>query len=938
MKLLEQVKFFYKMLNLNRKNTIVIFLGLGISLAIISEGLIFMYSFQYDAFSNFNKTPPTKQLTVSIDFFDVTDVRETIIFTIKNATQRAIEDAGMVDRVRRVDIITERGGILYLSSNNPAGDDQLISGLSLFGLPVDYYSAFESLLYNGSLPYRTNEALAVVKRSVIENTNLSKLGLFPLYVPVFVKMPPSVWDSVELGIPEAGNYINITGVVASEDFENYLGPLKEDMRALDDYLTDQFLITKYDGLFNFINRINYDKGFAGFKCRFAFDLRKIDAFNVGGEIKNLQQLGQELARVFDELDLPAQIDLDLVDRLYEFNEEFVIFQLFGLLFITPIIGMALSLTNYSTHLMKKRQKRHISNMLQRGSSRKEVLTLLTFQVVEYTIMAILICFVIGYPFAWLMIRSSGFLAFSGTSLFPAINLIIFFTIIATAFIFSTIINAKSIWEMSNISTEEAYGTTIQKKPTWQKMFLDVILIVIGVSLWIVVKLQLKGLATYSFAYGFGTTAPVCLILGSILFVTRIYPYFIKLLGKIGWKRSRLGILGLAAKRSLRRRNAVIRSLVLISLTFTLIISSMTTISSYKNYDAEQAYYSLGADILVRNVKVSTDTIKEQVLGVEGVEAGTYVRFTSQLVSYGSVLYSYLVVGIDPEEFVKVAHFEKNYFDGKPEAFFDRIQSPSEVLMQKDEARQVGVVDDSKIVLWVEKSGTGLIGLNLTVVGQYNYFPRFFMNYPREGSTVYRFSVIGNYNLTEAVAYNQFSVVGDLLVKVAPGYSITTVARNIELTLGRSVDNIEDLMKTSGDSLRNTMLYGSLNTSFISSLVIIVAALSLMIIIQSIENEMEVVMLKTLGMSPKQLFSLFTYEALSIVLFGSVLGAAIGIFSAKMFLEILTIDYTLPPVRLIIPQWQFALAFVLLFSIALAAAALTSWIIFRKDTIKGIKQL
>ncbi|MHA1773927.1 MAG: hypothetical protein ACTSXO_07345, partial [Candidatus Heimdallarchaeota archaeon] len=805
MKLLEQVKFFYKMLNLNRKNTIVIFLGLGISLAIISEGLIFMYSFQYDAFSNFNKTPPTKQLTVSIDFFDVTDVRETIIFTIKNATQRAIEDAGMVDRVRRVDIITERGGILYLSSNNPAGDDQLISGLSLFGLPVDYYSAFESLLYNGSLPYRTNEALAVVKRSVIENTNLSKLGLFPLYVPVFVKMPPSVWDSVELGIPEAGNYINITGVVAAEDFENYLGPLKEDMRALDDYLTDQFLITKYDGLFNFINRINYDKGFAGFKCRFAFDLRKIDAFNVGGEIKNLQQLGQELARVFDELDLPAQIDLDLVDRLYEFNEEFVIFQLFGLLFITPIIGMALSLTNYSTHLMKKRQKRHISNMLQRGSSRKEVLTLLTFQVVEYTIMAILICFVIGYPFAWLMIRSSGFLAFSGTSLFPAINLIIFFTIIATAFIFSTIINAKSIWEMSNISTEEAYGTTIQKKPTWQKMFLDVILIVIGVSLWIVVKLQLKGLATYSFAYGFGTTAPVCLILGSILFVTRIYPYFIKLLGKIGWKRSRLGILGLAAKRSLRRRNAVIRSLVLISLTFTLIISSMTTISSYKNYDAEQAYYSLGADILVRNVKVSTDTIKEQVLGVEGVEAGTYVRFTSQLVSYGSVLYSYLVVGIDPEEFVKVAHFEKNYFDGKPEAFFDRIQSPSEVLMQKDEARQVGVVDDSKIVLWVEKSGTGLIGLNLTVVGQYNYFPRFFMNYPREGSTVYRFSVIGNYNLTEAVAYNQFSVVGDLLVKVAPGYSITTVARNIELTLGRSVDNIEDLMKTSGDSLRNTML-------------------------------------------------------------------------------------------------------------------------------------
>ncbi|MHA1774907.1 MAG: FtsX-like permease family protein, partial [Candidatus Heimdallarchaeota archaeon] len=193
---------------------------------------------------------------------------------------------------------------------------------------------------------------------------------------------------------------------------------------------------------------------------------------------------------------------------------------------------------------------------------------------------------------------------------------------------------------------------------------------------------------------------------------------------------------------------------------------------------------------------------------------------------------------------------------------------------------MGISEDGEMVLWTEKSGTGLVSINLTVVGQYNYFPRFFMNYPQEGSTVYCFSVIGNYNLTETVTYNQFSVVGDLMVKVASGYSITAVARNIELELGRSVDNIEDLMKTSGDSLRNTMLYGSLNTSFLSSLVIIVAALSLMIIIQSIENEMEVVMLKTLRMSPKQLFNLFTYEALSIVLFGPILGVGIGVFSAK----------------------------------------------------------
>ncbi|MHA1640846.1 MAG: hypothetical protein ACTSW0_11675 [Candidatus Heimdallarchaeota archaeon] len=54
--------------------------------------------------------------------------------------------------------------------------------------------------------------------------------------------------------------------------------------------------------------------------------------------------------------------------------------------------------------------------------------------------------------------------------------------------------------------------------------------------------------------------------------------------------------------------------------------------------------------------------------------------------YGSVLYSYLVISIIPEEFATIAHFEKNYLDSNPEAFFARIQSSSEVLMQKDEAQ------------------------------------------------------------------------------------------------------------------------------------------------------------------------------------------------------------------------------------------------------------
>ena len=101
---------------------------------------------------------------------------------------------------------------------------------------------------------------------------------------------------------------------------------------------------------------------------------------------------------------------------------------------------------------------------------------------------------------------------------------------------------------------------------------------------------------------------------------------------------------------------------------------MTTTQSYQSFDTEQAYYQLGADILIKNVKVSNDNIKNQVLAVEGVAAGTYIKITSQIITYGELTYSYMVVGIDPAEFSTVTYFKKNYFDTtNPESIFLKIQ-------------------------------------------------------------------------------------------------------------------------------------------------------------------------------------------------------------------------------------------------------------------------
>ncbi|NHJ49777.1 MAG: hypothetical protein FK733_18440, partial [Asgard group archaeon] len=676
MKFFERTKFFSNMLLLNRRNTIVMFLGLGISLAMISEGLIFIYSFQYGAFVEFNKEIPPEQFTVKISGVDVSVNKEMFFPFYNRLIDNAIKKTNLNTSILRSEWVGRRDTMLYVDSKNNPGNGILITDCSMFSLPADYFSAFEEILYNGSLPYRSDEFLVVTSRNMVESSNLTNLGVFPVFVPLLFAESP--YDSVEVGIPNAGAYVNITGVVLSEDFLSYNGQLRNEMKSLKEYFgTYNFLITRQSNIMNYVNQLVYpnaNPNHMSFFCRIAFDVDRIDAFNIKAEIAKLNQLGQEISREFQKEGYDVQIYIPLIETLLDFREEFIIFQLVGLLFTTPIIGMALSLTNYSSNLMKKRQKRQISSMIQRGSSRKEVLTVLIVQVIEFTVIAMLLCILIGYPFASLMLKSNGFLNFSGVSIFPAINMIIFYIIIGTAMIFSIALNTKRVWNLANIDTQEAYGIKREKPPFWQRTYVDIVLIILGIALWLVVKYHLNSSTNVAFAYGFGTTAPICLILGSILLITRLYPLFINKLAKIGWNREKLGILGLSAKRSLRRKTSVIRTLILVYITFTLLISSMSTISSYRQFDKEQAYYKTGADILIRNVKVTNDNVKNRVLEVEGVEAGTYIRYTSQLYSFGSVLYSYIFLGVNPDEFAEIGFFEKHYIETKDKnAFFSVLK-------------------------------------------------------------------------------------------------------------------------------------------------------------------------------------------------------------------------------------------------------------------------
>ncbi|NHJ31890.1 MAG: ABC transporter permease [Asgard group archaeon] len=931
---MEKVKLYYKIIFLNRRSTIAMFLGLGISLALIAESLMFMYSFQFGAFEGFYNGVPSQQFTLGIPAFDLRGEIEGSIPMLEEIAARAIDSAELSERVLKVDFYLERG--FFLNVNTTTGSNMIIPEFSMYGIPNDYFSGLNSILYNGSIPQQIGDVICVANRATIDGTNLKDMGTFVAWTPIFGYSYEAI---IELDVPLGGREFNISGLVTKESFSNIVGNLKNDFDSMNEYFTDEFLLTSYSNLANFVSSLNYYPGYAQPTGRIAFNLAKIDSFNLANEITNLQVFSQELTREFETEGITLHVYSDLIDDLEDFYREFVIFQLFGLLFITPIVGMALSLTSYSANLMKRRQKRQVSSMLQRGSSQKEIVFVLVVQVIELTITAMLISFSMGYGFTWLMNKSVGFLNFAGASVFPSINLFILYVIIGVGFVLSVIVNARNIYDMSKITTQEAYVEHQTKVPLWERFYLDIALIIIGVLFWIVVRTTLKGSSAYSFAYGFGTTAPVLLILGSILLATRLYPRIVSWISRRTSKSDRFGIVSLSTKRSARRRGDTTRSLILITLTFTLIFSSVVTIQTYKYHDQEAAQYQIGADILVRGVSINNNDTKNQVLAIEGVQSATYLKMSSQIITFGQLTYSYIVVGIDPEEFATTAYFEKEYLGGMdPESFFSAIKDNNDVVMQKDQLDQIDTVTGDTVNMWYDKYGEGMLNRTLDIVNEYKYFPRFFMEYPEEEAPVFRFNIICNYDCVEIFAYSQFSLGGDLLVKVEDGYDIVSVAETIEDELEISVENAIDLMGTAEGSLRNIMLYGSLNASFISSLIITISAIILMVLLQTMENEREIITLKVLGMSPRQLFNMFLTEALSIVVFGAILGALVGSLAAMMFSEILTFETIIPPTEMKYPPLELGISLTILFVTAILAAAATSYAIFRKDTIKAIKQI
>jgi hypothetical protein len=185
------------MIFLNKKYTLIAFIGLSISLSLVAENLIFLYSYQFDAFNKYVRENPEEQITITpSNMLNSFGKEEVIIPELNGIIDQSLIFANIKDRVISRQWINRRAVLLPFEIQ--ATSAETLFSTTIVGVPNYYFQILQDyLLPGGSMPSATNDMIAIARPARFTEVNLTT-GLFNTYVIV---NPFNLEQSLWLGIP-----------------------------------------------------------------------------------------------------------------------------------------------------------------------------------------------------------------------------------------------------------------------------------------------------------------------------------------------------------------------------------------------------------------------------------------------------------------------------------------------------------------------------------------------------------------------------------------------------------------------------------------------------------------------------------------------------------------------------------------------------------------
>jgi putative ABC transport system permease protein len=660
---------------------------------------------------------------------------------------------------------------------------------------------------------------------------------------------------------------------------------------------------------------------------FILDGSYLTRSGVPGLINKLSNLERETANLLPKIKAMRSPVEDLRRFLQAANQLTLL--LFA--FAVPILGLILAFISLVSTLSVERKRNEIAVTRSRGATSLQVLGSVAAESLLLGLLSLAISIPVAIQVAKWMGHTRSFMDFSATG---ALNVHLTPTAIEAGVIAIIISLLISLMPALNavrytIVSYKQERARIKTKPFWQRLWLDVLLLIPGGYGQYMLSRQ-GSLVAIGSQDPLGNPllflVPSLLVLAITLIFLRLVPYFTS---AIAWIAGRTHMVGLLlASRQLSRSPGHYNTPLLI-LVFTLSLSTYTA-SLAKTLDQHlyaRTYYQIGADMKflelggtnappsLGGLTSSLDLTPEfyffpvsEYLKVPGVQAvtriGTYPVYVNQTGGVESGMY----FGIDRVDFPKVAYWREDFASESLGTLMNALGAhPDGVLVSQNYLQEQNLRVGDSIELTIT-TDLGRVQVNSLIVGAFTLFPTW---YQGEDGPLF----VGNldYLFDMAGGESPYKVWADM----APGLQYDQKQLELrELNLRIiSWEAAPPIITEIQERPEQQGVFGFLFIGFAAAAVLTVTGFMLYALFSYQRRFIELGVLRAGGLSPFQMASYLAFELLFLILFGAAAGSALGIWISQQFIPYLQIGLKIseriPPFEVIL-AWDSIQQILILF--------------------------
>ncbi|MBG9793870.1 permease component [Paenibacillus dendritiformis] len=456
---------------------------------------------------------------------------------------------------------------------------------------------------------------------------------------------------------------------------------------------------------------------------YAFDLREVQTSHLSPLDRTLNRLGIELYQK-----LPGtQVEISFAKVLDQFRSQSIQLQLMLFTLAAPMIAMVFYYIAMNANQALEKQQSDIAVLRSRGASTRQIIWLYLLEGLILGAVALAVAPLIGWFMAKSIGSANGFLEFVNRKSIPVgftTDAVIFGTVAVLIALMASVIPAVLFARQSIVNLKQKLARK-DKSPVWQKWFLDVLLLAAaGYGYYMLNQQQLLSFKTGMTSdqlqvQPFLFFIPALAIFACGLFFLRLFPLLLRLFQWIGGKLLPVPLY-LTLTQLSRSAKSYYPLMILLILTLGLGVYNASAARTIDTNSTERTLYQYGADAVIETVWESTLVVDrkdqggnqggnkggnnggggaggpgspggpggqqppkgKQILNeppfevfrkLPGVEAAARVMQTkANVVVSGRSIGQGMVVGIDNDEFAKVAWFRNDLFPQHPFKYLDAL--------------------------------------------------------------------------------------------------------------------------------------------------------------------------------------------------------------------------------------------------------------------------